>query len=202
MIRQPPLAPSGHRKPWSLRWAIKTRTTSAGRKAVSKGVPPKATALRAEGLKIAPINRASQTRAATRAARDASSRASRNAVANKATPGCRTTRVAARINRTADRLPAGRVARAQDPATKRRRTDSKSKASRRRRGAKQFYPCGCAFSLRTECASDGWATTRCGGRRTSCGSRSPPPGDCIQEDFNAAPDGAYATERCLSVSEM
>lgn len=36
--------------------------------------------------------------------------------------------MAARINRTADRLPAGWVARAQDPATKRKRTDSKKQS--------------------------------------------------------------------------
>jgi hypothetical protein len=113
-----------------LLWVIKIRITSADRKEVSKAVRPKAIALSAEALKIARTNLASQTRAGTRPARDANSQASRNAVVNKAAGKCRTTRIAARANRAADRLPVAQAARVQDPATKKRRTDSTNKKLR------------------------------------------------------------------------
>src|SRR6478672_6134876 len=39
-----------------------------------------------------------------------------------------------------------------------------------------------------------WMDEDLGEKATSCGSRSSPPGHCIQEDINAAPTGAYVTE--------
>jgi hypothetical protein len=119
------------RQPWSSRWETKTKTTSAEHRAatVSKAIRPKVTAPRAVAMSAPKVSRGNLIRAATRpVARNVSSRASRNAAVNRATKECRTTGMVATANqKTVQRLAGHPVRRAQDPATKTRKTANPGK---------------------------------------------------------------------------